>query len=67
MVDLFTGLTTSYFSNGQISKEVPYVNGKIHGTEKHYYESGRIKEEAFWCHGIFKGQKCYGYVEEING
>lgn len=67
MANLFTGISTFYFSNGQISREVPWENGKKNGTEKYYYPSGRIKEEVFWCHGIFKGQKCYGYVEEING
>jgi antitoxin component YwqK of YwqJK toxin-antitoxin module len=32
----------SYYDNGQIWEKSMYINGKIYGDTKHYYENGQL-------------------------
>ena len=47
-----------YFPSGSVWTEIPYVNGKKHGTIKYYYETGGLSSEVPYendrVHGITK-------------
>jgi hypothetical protein len=32
-----------YYETGTLKYETPFINGKINGIEKRYYESGKLK------------------------
>ncbi len=42
------GMTKTYFPNGNLMKEVPYVSGHVQGTYRQYDENGKlIAEKVF--------------------
>lgn len=41
----------SYFDNGAIRSETPYVNGIRHGKERLYFPDGRLEAEVQWMDG----------------
>jgi antitoxin component YwqK of YwqJK toxin-antitoxin module len=55
------GLYQSFHPNGKIFRESNYVNGKLHGVTKTYYESGALESTETMQNGIFEGpyQKFY--------
>ena len=57
----FTGIAYMKFSNGKISLETPYINGRIKGTEKSYFSSGKMKYSADYTDGKYNGKLIYYY------
>ena len=45
----------SYYENGNLWSEIPYVNDKEHGIQKIYYENGKLYSEI-----PYKNGKTYG-------
>lgn len=46
----------TYYESGKLKSEVPYKDGKIHGTVKYYDEdSGNIKQSAQYVDGVKHG------------
>ena len=45
----------SYYDNGIIKNETPYLDGMIYGVVKDYYEDGVIKSEASLSHKRLNG------------
>lgn len=44
---LITGILTIYRESGELSAELPCVNGKVNGIVKTYYKVGKVLEEVF--------------------
>ena len=40
-----------YWNNGQLECEIPFINGKMHGVAKWYYENGQMKQIKYFWHG----------------
>ncbi len=53
------GILKEYYESGELEKETPYIEGKIHGIEKIYYKSGKLLWETPYVKG-----KIYG-IEKI--
>ncbi len=50
------GPSFSYYRSKQVSRKIPYDNGKIHGVYKEYFdESGFTRIEIYYEHGVRKG------------
>lgn len=47
----------TFYANGDIESEVPYLNGKIHGTYYYYYKGGGLLEVAAVLNGEVHGPK----------
>jgi antitoxin component YwqK of YwqJK toxin-antitoxin module len=48
---------SEYFANGQQKASLPLdYAGKLHGLGKFYYESGSIKSEGAYLHGLYAGE-----------
>lgn len=45
----------TYFDNGQIRSERPYVNGKVHGVFRLWHENGVLCREVPQVEGVFHG------------
>jgi len=41
-----SGKLTAYFQNGQISREMSFVNGELDGDYKSYYSTGQLESEV---------------------
>ena len=48
-------IVSTYWDNGTIMDEIPYVNGVIDGVRKYYYESGALWSESTYVNGIEHG------------
>jgi len=57
--ELIESIKLKYFSNGELSREIPYKDGKRDGPYKSYYENGQLKEE-----GTYKDDKMDGLWKE---
>ena len=53
--------TTTVFEHGEKWADVPYVNGRKHGTEYRYRDGQTIAQEVPWVHGQKHGV-CYAYI-----
>jgi len=49
---IFEGMSSKYYDNGQIMKEVNYSNGKRNGEEVFYDRNGNITDKIVWNNGI---------------
>lgn len=57
---------TTLFENGEKCGELPYVYGKIHGTEYRYRDDGKvIVSETSWMQGRKHGPS-YAYVGDVK-
>ena len=64
--ELFSGIGYDIHSNGQLSKEINYTDGKIHGSYKEWYSNGQLsveyninkegKRDGFWREWYENGQ-----------
>ena len=43
---MFKGIETNYHRNGTLSFKREYINGKINGYVKQYYDNGNILSEV---------------------
>jgi len=49
--DVFDGLVTYYFENGNVQQTVNFKNHQLHGPRKDYYPSGRLKDHSIYVNG----------------
>ena len=56
----FTGTAISYYEDGSKKKEIPFVDGHMHGTEIRYFKDGSTKTEK-WVRGT---GTVIGYYED---
>ena len=73
------GVEKSYFSNGSLRSETPYVNGVRHGKAFNYYANGNLRSEINYVNGKQEGEtktyykngkleKVYTYADDmLNG
>lgn len=52
-----SGKISTYYDNGNISREMEYKNGYLIDGFKEYYYSGKLLEEASYIHGEFNGKR----------
>ncbi len=45
------GIYKSYYYNGQLWKEINYINGLTQGIFKSYHDNGQLKEEVNYIDG----------------
>jgi hypothetical protein len=45
----------TYYDNGQIRSERPYVNGKVHGVFRRWHENGMLLQELPYVEDVFHG------------
>lgn len=43
--DLFSGITESFYENGNLRDEVEFTNGHLGGVQREYFENGQLKSE----------------------
>jgi len=48
---LMNGIYKEYYIDGQLWKEVNYIDGKKEGIYKSYYQNGKLKEEINYIDG----------------
>jgi antitoxin component YwqK of YwqJK toxin-antitoxin module len=53
-----------YYESGEIKREIPYINDKIHGIKKEYYSHLKRVEERLIPYGDYK---IYSEIPYING
>ncbi len=53
--DIYEGLSTAYYKNGQIEEKGTYVDGKPHGEVVAYYKNGQIEEKGNYVDGKRNG------------
>ena len=58
------GIETMYDSQGRVIKQIPYVNGRIHGIEKAFYPNGDKMITYTYKYGIKDGN---AYAYNTNG
>lgn len=58
------GIMTIYDSEARVIKQTPYANGKIHGTEKSFYENGDRMISITYVNGVKNG---FAYTYYPNG
>ena len=54
-----TGTVYSFYSDGSVSLETPFVDDQKHGTEKHYNQKGKLIKEITYEHDVVVGEKEY--------
>ncbi|MDC3308641.1 hypothetical protein OAV26_00280 [Crocinitomicaceae bacterium] len=59
------GFHQEWHANGNLKLTKTYVNGKVHGEMKGYYENGKIRSEGNYVNGTETG-KSYVYHENGN-
>ncbi len=50
-----TGVAKAYFDNGNVSREMEYINGELVNTYKAHYYSGELEQEVFYTDGENNG------------
>jgi antitoxin component YwqK of YwqJK toxin-antitoxin module len=45
----------TYYKNGQLLREISYVNGVAHGLCKYYYKNGQLMYEKPYVNGVLHG------------
>ncbi|WP_460220525.1 hypothetical protein [Psychroserpens sp. MEBiC05023] len=50
-----TGIITAYFDNGNVSREMEYLNGDLINTYKSYFYSGKVENEIDYKLGEYQG------------
>lgn len=50
-----------YLKNGQLSFDTPYVDGKLHGIRKSWYENGKLQCEESYVDGKLSKRKEWEY------
>jgi uncharacterized protein len=53
------GVWKTFYDDGTLSSEDPYINGKIDGVSKNYDPNGKLTEEFFYKKGILQEYKAY--------
>lgn len=53
--DIREGLAISYHPNGKVAIEAPYVNGKLDGVFRSYFESGKLWQTIGYKAGVEEG------------
>ncbi|MEM7375617.1 MAG: hypothetical protein AAF587_43900 [Bacteroidota bacterium] len=59
---VWEGVGYSFHPNGGVSKETPFVKGRIIGEEKEFYENGNLRSLGTYIEGVRDGV----YVEYFN-
>ena len=54
-----TGTMTNFHTDGSVSSEVPFVDDKKHGVEKHYDKKGKLVKEITYEHDAVMNEKEY--------
>ena len=58
------GIESLYDAKGRVIKQIPYVNGRIHGTEKAFYPNGSRMITYTYQHGMKNG---YAFAYNPDG
>jgi antitoxin component YwqK of YwqJK toxin-antitoxin module len=53
----FTGIARSYYTNGDVSGEIEYVDGLQHGLARFFYAPGKLMGESHWRKNSLHGPK----------
>lgn len=64
-IDNESGKITTYYDNGNVSREMEYKNGNLINGFKEYHYSGKLLEETTYIHGDFNGKRIE-YFENGN-
>ena len=52
---VLSGLCTYFYPSGKIEKEIPYVQDRIEGEVKEYWDEGQIKTKTIYRNGLKEG------------
>jgi len=47
----FSGVSVTYYSNGQLASQIDYLHGKKHGFYRKWYEDGQLSFESQYVEG----------------
>lgn len=61
------GRYTTYYSNGQLSREQEYKDGKEHGYLRTYEQDGSIKWDCYYEDGKMHGQQTQLFISNMHG
>lgn len=50
------GTTTHYYSDGEVQRTIPFVNGKVHGEEKAFDKDQKIIQSFMYTDGVLDGK-----------
>lgn len=53
---LFDGISKAWDEQGNLSAELPYQKGKLHGLAVHYYQNGNIQQTLMYDQDVLEGE-----------
>ena len=61
----FTGVSLSYYVNGQVLRRLTYKDGKMDGIQRIFHENGWLRERATFKDGLLQGD--FAFTFHDNG